>query len=93
MQSNSKNATIRLIKVLGGIIKKHRIEQEKTMYKISAECSIHKSSWRLIEQGIVKDIKISTLWKMAEGLDVNPASIISEAKEILGDEFTISGIN
>ena len=92
MQYNSKNATIKLVKVLGEIIKKHRIEQNKSMYKISAECSIHKDSWRLIENGLVNDIKISSLWKIAEGLDLNPIHLLKEAKEILGEDFTISGL-
>ena len=93
MQDNGKNATIRLVKVLGDIIKKHRLEQKKTMYKISAECSIHKDSWRLIENGIVNDIKISSLWKISEGLGLDPVDLLKEAKEILGKDFTISGLN
>lgn len=93
MQDNSKNATIRLVKVLGDIIKKHRLEQKKTMYKISAECSIHKDSWRLIENGLVNDIKLSSLWKIAEGLELDPIDLLKEAKEILGNDFTISGLN
>lgn len=93
MQSYSKDATIRLVQVLGEIIKKHRIEQKKTIYKISAECSIHKDSWRLIEKGLVHDMKISSLWKIAEGLELDPIDLLSEAKEILGKNFTISGLN
>ena len=93
MQDYSKNATIRLIKVLGEIIKKHRLEQKKTIYKISAECSIHKDSWRLIEKGLVNDIKISSLWKIAEGLGLDPTTLLNEAEEILGKDFTISGLN
>jgi len=93
MQSYSKTATDRLIKVLGKIIKKHRLEQKKTMYKISAECSIHKDSWRLIENGLVHDIKISSFWKMAEGLGIDPIDLLKEAKEILGKDFTISGLD
>ncbi len=93
MQSYSKDATIRLVQVLGEIIKKHRIEQKKTIYKISAECSIHKDSWRLIEKGLVHDMKISSLWKIAEGLELDPIDLLSEAKEILGKDFTISGLN
>ena len=93
MQEYSKKATIRLVQVLGKIIKKHRIEQNKTMYKISAECSIHKDSWRLIENGLVNDIKISSLWKIAEGLGIDPIDLLKEAKEILGDDFSISGLN
>ena len=93
MQEFSKNATTTLIKELGKIIKKHRLEQNKTMYRISAECSIHKDTWRLIEKGLVKDIKISSLWKIAEGLEIEPADLIKEIHEVLGKNFTISGLN
>ena len=72
MQDNCKSDTIKLVKVLGEIIRKYRLEQKKTIYKISAECSIHKDTWRLIEKGLVSDIKISSLWKIAEGLGENP---------------------
>lgn len=92
MQDNNKNNTIRLVKVTGEIIKKYRLEQKKTMYKISAECSIHKDTWRLIEKGRVSDIKISSLWKISEGLGLKVEDLIKEAKEVLGNDFTISGL-
>ena len=92
MQDYSKKTTIKLIKILGKIIKKHRLEQDKTMYKISAECSIHKDSWRLIEKGLVNDIKLSSLWKIAEGLDIPPEALIAELRKELGDDFSISGL-
>ena len=90
MQSFSKDATNRLVQVLGNIIKKHRTEQQKTIYKISAECSMHKDAWRLIEKGLVHDIKLSSLWMIAEGLGLDPLDLLKEAKDILGDDFTIS---
>lgn len=93
MQSFSKDATNRLVQVLGNIIKKHRTEQQKTIYKISAECSMHKDAWRLIEKGLVHDIKLSSLWMIAEGLGIDPLDLLKEAKDILGDDFTISGLN
>lgn len=92
MQDTEKKATIKIIKILGKIIKKHRLRQNKTMYKISAECSMHKDSWRVIEKGLVNDIKISSLWKMAEGLDIPPADIVAEIQNELGENFSISGI-
>ncbi len=92
MQDNCKSDTIKLVKVLGEIIRKYRLEQKKTIYKISAECSIHKDTWRLIEKGLVSDIKISSLWKIAEGLGENPEDLIKDAREILGKDFTISGL-
>ena len=93
MQSFSKDATNRLVQVLGNIIKKHRTEQQKTIYKISAECSMHKDAWRLIEKGLVHDIKLSSLWMIAEGLGLDPLDLLKEAKDILADDFTISGLN
>lgn len=92
MQENSKKLANRLIKALGKIIKVHRQKQKKTMYKISAECSIHKDSWRLIEKGLVNDIKLSSLWKIAEGLDMLPEDLIAELHKELGDDFSLSGL-
>ena len=91
MQDYSKKAATKLVKVLGSIIKKHRLEQNKTMYRISAESAIHKDSWRLIENGLVKDIKLSSLWKIAEGLELDPIDLLKEVKDALGNDFTISG--
>ena len=93
MQSFSKDATNRLVQVLGNIIEKHRTEQKKTIYKISAECSMHKDAWRLIEKGLVHDIKLSSLWMIAEGLGLDPLDLLKEAKDMLGEDFTISGLN
>lgn len=89
MQSSDKNATHQLVKVLGDIIKRHRLKQNKTMYKISAECSIHKDSWRLIEKGLVNDVKISTIWKIADGLDIPLDQLIRELQENLGEDFSL----
>ncbi|MCR5266862.1 MAG: helix-turn-helix domain-containing protein [Cyanobacteria bacterium RUI128] len=93
MKSFSKNATSRLVQVLGEIIKTHRTQQQKTIYRISAECSMHKDAWRLIEKGLVHDVKISSIWKIAEGLGIDPIALLSEVKDKLGDDFTISGLN
>ena len=59
------------------------------MYKISAECSIHKDSWRLIEKGLVNDVKISTIWKIADGLDIPLDQLIRELQENLGEDFSL----
>ena len=93
MQSFSKDATNRLVQVLGEIIKLHRTKQKKTIYKISAECSMHKDAWRLIEKGLVHDIKLSSLWMISEGLGIDPLDLLKEAKDKLGENFTISGLN
>ena len=92
MQENSKNKTIRLINNLGALIQKHRKEQGKTIYAISAEVSMSKSTWREAEIGACKDIKLTTLWKIAEGLDIPLATLISELTQKLGEDFSLSDI-
>lgn len=93
MQDVNKNTKIRLVKTIGQIIEKYRLKQGKSIYKVSAECSMLKETWRLIESGLVHDIKISSLWKIAEGLGIEPYELLKEAKEILGEDFTISGLD
>ena len=92
MQESSQNKTIRLINTLGSLIQKHRKEQGKTMYAISAEVSMSKSTWREAEIGACKDIKFITLWKIAEGLDIPLATLVDELNQKLGDNFSLSDI-
>ncbi len=80
----------KLIKTLGSIIRKHRISQRKSMYKISAECSMSKSTWREAEYGICKDMNLSTFWKISEGLNIAPDVLLKELREKLGKEFTLT---
>ena len=92
MQESSQNKTIRLINTLGTLIQKHRKEQGKTMYAISAEVSMSKSTWREAEIGACKDIKFTTLWKIAEGLDIPLGKLIDELSDKLGDDFSLSDL-
>ena len=93
MQSTNKSATNKLVRAFGNIIKRHRLLLDKTMYRISAECGIHKDSWRLIERGLVNDIKISTIWKIAEGLDIPLDELIRELREELGEKFSLTELD
>lgn len=79
----------KLIKSLGKIIEKHRKETGKSMYKISAESSISKTSWRRIEKALHKDINLTSLWKIAYGLDITPDDLIKELREELGENFIL----
>ncbi len=80
---------IKLTHVLGEIIKEHRVATGKSMYKISAESSILKSTWRRIENGTYKDVNLSSVWKIAEGLEIPPEELIKELREKLGDDFSL----
>lgn len=52
-----------------------------------------KSTWREAELGICKDINLSTFWKIAEGLDIQPAELLKEIQDSLGEDYSLSGIN
>lgn len=79
----------RFINTLGEIIKEHRLLCNKSIYKISAESNIPKTTWRRIEQGCHKDILLTSLWKIAEGLEIKPETLIKELTDKLGNEFTL----
>lgn len=78
--------------VLGKIIKKHRMEQKKSVYKICAECGVPKTTWHNIEDNKTKDIYFTNLWKIAEGLDILPEDLIRELRQELGEDFSLSGL-
>ena len=88
MQESGKDNIIKLSKTIGQIIKQHRVSQNKSAYKISAETCMRKSTWLNVESGV--DIRLSTLWKVAEGLDVDIVDLIKELKQKLGSDFTLS---
>lgn len=90
MQQHNNDATKQFMVELGKIIKKHRVAQRKTIYNISAECSLNKSTWRAVEIGYSRNIQLITLWKIAEGLDIEPATLLHELKERMGKDFVLS---
>lgn len=92
MQDITGNKSI-LIKVLGEIIKEYREAKGKTIYSISAESSMSKSTWREAELGVCNDINLTTLWKIAEGLEITPAKLLEELSSRLGTEFSLTGLD
>ena len=79
-----------MTKILALIIRKHRIKAKKSIYQISAESAIDYSTWRKIEKACSKDINLSSLWKIAEGLDILPEDLIKELRLKLGENFSIT---
>ncbi len=78
----------KLIKTVGELVKKHRIAQNKTIYRISAEVGVPKATWRELELGL-KDFRFTTIWKVAEGLDIPPDKLIKELSDSLGENFSL----
>ncbi len=87
MQDKIYENKILFQKELGKLVKKHRLELKKSISLISAEIGMTKSMWADLEKGI-KDPQLSTLWRVCEGLEVEPADILKELKPMLGNNFT-----
>ena len=46
-----------------------------------------KSIWADLENGI-KDPQLSTVWRIAEGLDMKPHELIKKIEDELGEDFS-----
>lgn len=93
MQDLAKNRTTKLIKAVGEVVRAHRIAKCKTMYSLSAEIAMSKSTWREVELGVCKDIRLTTLWKIAEGLEISIGELLSEVSKKLGEDFSLTDLN
>ena len=87
MQGFMNNNQI-LMSILGNVIEKYRKLHNKSIYSISAEVSMSKSTWREAEKGTCNDIKLTTLWRIAEGLDIKPSDLLKKIENQLGKDFS-----
>ena len=81
-----------LYKVLGSIVKKHRKSLDKSVYSIVAACEMSTNSWNRVEKAVSLDPSLTTMWKIAEVLDMRLSDLIREVEDELGDEFSLSGL-
>ena len=88
-QTKNKRA---MYKALAKIIQKHREAQNKSIYELAAVCSMSTNSWNRIEKGISLDPSFTTIWKIAEALDIYPDELLREVREKLGDDFSLSDL-
>ena len=72
------------------IIKKHRLNKNKSISLISDEIGMTKSMWADLEKAI-KDPQLSTLWRVSEALDIPLSVIVIELEKALGKDFTLIG--
>ena len=83
MQDNKRE---QLQKAVARILIRHR------KYSISQVCNeieLSKSVWSMVEQG-EKDIQLSTMWRMAEGLGIKASLFIRLVERELGKDFFFS---
>ena len=62
-------------------------ERKKSITQSALEIGMGKSLWADLENGI-KDPQLSTLWRIAEGLDIKPSDLIKKIEKELGENFS-----
>lgn len=87
MQDTYENKKLIYKREIGLVIKKYRLQSKKSISLISAEIGMTKSMWADLEKGI-KDPQLSTLLRMAEGLNISTSQIIKELEISLGENFS-----
>lgn len=75
-----QESKIILQKTIAEIIKEYRLKEKKSISLISNEINLSKSIWSQVEKG-VKDIQISTLWRICEALEIPLSAFILEIEK------------
>ena len=82
-----QESTDLLKQTLAEVIKEYRLEQNRSISLLSREVNLSKSIWSDLEKGI-KDPQLSTLWKVAESLNVPLSQIIKVMEENLKNKLS-----
>ena len=82
--SNMQELKKELQKAIANVVKNQR---KKSITKSADEIGMGKSLWADLENGI-KDPQISTLWRIAEGLDIKPHILIKLVEDELRKDFS-----
>ncbi len=82
--NNMQDLKNRLQKTVAKTVKQLRT---KSITKSADEIGLGKSLWADLENGI-KDPQLSTLWRIAEGLNIKLSELIKLVEDELGDAFS-----
>lgn len=77
-----------LLKVIGEIIKEKRLELKKGILILSYEFDLSSSSLAQLEKGL-RDVQITTLWKIANALGIDFKDFIIEVDKRLPADFKL----
>lgn len=80
MQELKKEFQIAIAKVVKNL-------RKKSITKSAYEIGMGKSLWADLENGI-KDPQLSTLWRIAEGLEIKTSDLIKMVEDELGENFS-----
>ncbi len=87
-EKNLKEQRILLQKLLAEYVKEKRQKAKKSVTLISNEIDMTKSMWADLERGI-KDPQFSTLWRVAEALNIPLSKLVKEIEKRAGQNFTL----
>ena len=73
-----------LQKAIAKVVREHRT---KSITNSADEIAMGKSMWADLENGI-KDPQFSTLWRIAEGLDIKPHILVKMIEDEVGEDFS-----
>ena len=82
--SNMQELKKELQKAIANVVKNQR---KKSITKSADEIGMGKSLWADLENGI-KDPQFSTLWRIAEGLEIKPHVLVELIEKELRKDFS-----
>lgn len=88
MQQKYEKNKKSLQKALAEVVKKYRKKKGKSITLISAEIGMTKSIWGDLERE-QKDPQFSTIWRIAEALDIPLSMLVSEVESYLEKDFSL----
>jgi len=77
-----------LFKAVGSVIKKLREDRGLSLNIFAFENDLQKSLVSRLENGI-NEPKLTSLWKIAEALDINPSELIKQIESELPSGFSL----
>jgi len=87
MQPENKEKRQILLSALAKTVKAMREKTGKSITLISNELNVSKSIWSDVELG-KSDIQITTLWRIAEALEIKPEELIKKVNQNLSNNIS-----
>ena len=86
MQYENKEKRQLLLNALASTVKELRTQKDKSISLISNELNVSKSIWSDVEMG-KSDLQFTTLWRIAEALEIPPQKLMIIVGEKLPEGF------
>jgi len=87
MQPENQEKRQILLNALAKTVKTMRKKTGKSITLISNELNVSKSIWSDVELG-KSDIQITTLWRIAEALEIKPEELIKKVNQNLSNNIS-----